>query len=233
MDRKTIFLIALAYLLVLLTLGLVFFIKRTFLFFLPDSFGPVAIGVPWFGALGAVLISLSGVFDHERDWDPDYWPWHIARPFIGVGLGVVSVIIAKAGVLAVGAIPPTQPEKITTNLLYYLIAFAVGYREETFRELLKRLLDVILTPGSGTGTGPKVSAVAPSSAPHNTSTPLVITGSGLTDTKSVTFGKDVAQFKVDSDSQLTVMTPTVPVSGAVTLTVTTKAGAATLQFTFT
>ena len=211
MDRKTIFLIALAYLLVLLTLGLVFFIKRTFLFFLPDSFGPVAIGVPWFGALGAVLISLSGVFDHERDWDPDYWPWHIARPFIGVGLGVVSVIIAKAGVLAVGAIPPTQPEKITT----------------------KRLLDVILTPGSGTGTGPKVSAVAPSSAPHNTSTPLVITGSGLTDTKSVTFGKDVAQFKVDSDSQLTVMTPTVPVSGAVTLTVTTKAGAATLQFTFT
>jgi hypothetical protein len=74
MDRNTTFVIALVYLLVLLILGLFFFIKRSFLFFVPDSFGSVPVGVPWFGALGAVLISLTGVFEHEHDWDLNYWP---------------------------------------------------------------------------------------------------------------------------------------------------------------
>jgi len=32
----------------------------------------VPVGVPWFGAVGAVLISLTGVFAHEHDWDPNY-----------------------------------------------------------------------------------------------------------------------------------------------------------------
>jgi hypothetical protein len=33
---------------------------------IPDFFGPIPIGVPWFGALGAILISLTGVFQHAR-----------------------------------------------------------------------------------------------------------------------------------------------------------------------
>src|SRR5260370_27141618 len=129
MSRKATFVLALVYLIVILALGLVFFVKRSLLFFVPDAFGPVPLGVPWFGALGAVLISLTGVFEHEHDWDPGFWPWHLARPLIGIGLGVVSVLILQAGVLAVGSSPNTQPE-LPKNLLYYLVAFLVGYREE-------------------------------------------------------------------------------------------------------
>jgi hypothetical protein len=88
-DRKTIVFIALAYRLIILILGLLFFLRRRWLVFVPAAFGPVAVGVPWFGALGAVLISLTGVFEHEHDWDPGYWPWHVSRPLIGIGLGVV------------------------------------------------------------------------------------------------------------------------------------------------
>lgn len=233
MDRKTTFAVALLYLLVLLILGLLFFSKRSLLFFLPESFGPVPLGVPWFGALGAVLISLTGIFEHEHDWDPGYWPWHLARPLIGVGLGVVSVIILEAGILAVGSSPPTQPKTIPANLLYYLIAFLVGYREETFRELIKRLVDVILSPGGEAGAVPTLTAVAPPNAPHDAPMQVVITGSGFTNTQSVTFGHSVAQFTVNSDGQLTAVTPTVSAPGAVPLTVTTKVGTATLQFTFT
>lgn len=232
MDRKTIFVIALAYLLVLLTLGLIFFVKRSFLIFLPQSFGPVPVGVPWFGALGAVLISLSGIFDHEHDWDVHYWPWHLARPFIGVGLGVVSVIIIKAGILSVGSSPASQPD-IPRNLLYFLVAFSVGYREETFRELIKRLIDVILTPGVGGGPVPTIHDAAPANVPHNVPTQVVIAGSGFTATQSVRFGVSVATFTVNSDGQLTVTTPVIPAAGTVPLTVTTKAGSATFQFTFT
>jgi hypothetical protein len=230
MDRKTTFGIALLYLIVILALGLLFFVKRSLLFFVPDHFGPVPVGVPWFGALGAVLISLTGVFEHEHDWDSSYGPWHVARPLVGVTLGVVSVLILQAGVLAVGSAPSSS--SIPANLLYYLVAFLIGYREETFRELIKRLVDVILTPGNGSRTPPAIHAVNPPQVAHGTPTPVVITGSGFTGTQSVKFGNAAAQFTVNADGQLTATTPVLPAAGAVPLTVTTKGGSASVEFTF-
>ncbi len=280
MSRKATFVLALVYLIVILALGLVFFVKRSLLFFVPDAFGPVPLGVPWFGALGAVLISLTGVFEHEHDWDLSYWPWHVARPLVGVALGVVSVLILQAGVLSVGSTPiqpgptptpiatqpsptptpsptSTQPSptptpqptstqpgstpqtpatsssKIPANLLYYLVAFLVGYREETFRELIKRLVDIILAPGNGSATAaPTIHVVNPTQAPHGTPTPVVIAGSGFTSTQSVKFGTSAAQFTVNADGKLTATTPVLPSGGAVPLTVTTKGGSASIDFTF-
>jgi len=265
MDRKTTFGLALLYLTVILAIGLIFFVKRNLLFFVPDAFGPVPVGVPWFGALGAVLISLTGVFEHEHDWDDSYWPWHVARPLIGVAVAVVSVLILQAGVLAVGSTPiqptptptptpvsgqatptptptPTPPasgtqdqttnRKIPTNLLYYLVAFLVGYREETFRELIKRLVDIILAPGDGKAAPPTIHDVNPAQAPHGTPTAVTITGSGFTSTQSVKFGGSTAQFTVNGDSKITATTPTPPTGGPAVITVTTKSGAASADFTF-
>jgi hypothetical protein len=262
MDRKTTFILALLYLAVILAIGLIFFVKRDLLFFVPDAFGPVPLGVPWFGALGAVLISLTGVFEHEHDWDDSYWPWHVARPLIGVAVAVVSVLILQAGVLAVGSTPiqpaptptpatqtsptptptPTPPAsstpsqttntRIPTNLLYYLVAFLVGYREETFRELIKRLVDIILAPGNKNVTAPTIHDVNPAQAPHGTPTPVTITGSGFTSTQSVKFGNSAVQFTVNGDGKLTATTPAVPAAGAVVVAVTTKDGSATIDFTF-
>jgi hypothetical protein len=266
MDRKTTFILALLYLAVILALGLIFFVKRDLLFFVPDAFGPVPLGVPWFGALGAVLISLTGVFEHEHDWDLSYWPWHVARPLIGVALGVISVLILQAGVLAVGSTPiqptatptpastqsiptptptptstpsgsgqqtpPASTPKIPTNLLYYLVAFLVGYREETFRELIKRLVDIILAPGNVKATGPTIQAVSPAQVPHGAQTSVTITGSGLARTQSVSFGSSVARFNVNGDGTLTATTPNMANPGPVNLTVTTKDGSASINFTF-
>jgi len=221
------------------------------------------VGVPWFGALGAVLISLTGVFEHEQDWDASYWPWHVARPLIGVAVAVVSVLILQAGVLAVGSTPipsastptptaasgqatptptPTPPAsstqnqttnpKIPTNLLYYLVAFLVGYREETFRELMKRLVDIILAPGDGKAAPPTIHDVNPVQAPHGTPTPVTITGSGFTSTQSVKFGGTAAQFTVNGDSKITATTPTPPNAGPAVITVTTKSGSTSADFTF-
>src|SRR2546423_10463237 len=163
MDRKKTFVVSLIYLLVILILGLIFFVKRDLLFFIPAgfAFGPIPVGVPWFGALGAVLISLTGVFDHKRDWDNELWPWHLSRPLIGITVGVVSVLILQAGVLSIGA------SHATSNLLYYLIAFLVGYREETFRELIKRLVDVVLSPGGTDSALPYIHAGNPDQAVHD------------------------------------------------------------------
>jgi hypothetical protein len=44
-----------------------------------------------------------------------------------------------------------EPEKGRSQdlVLYYVLAFVIGYREETFRELIKRVLDIIFRPGGG------------------------------------------------------------------------------------
>ena len=108
---------------------------------LADSLGSVPLAVIWFGALGAVLISLTGIVEHAHDWDKSFALWHLSRPLVGASLAVIGVLIVQAGVLAIGSTPSASAET-PKNLLYYLIAFLVGYREETFRELIKRLVDL-------------------------------------------------------------------------------------------
>lgn len=297
MNRRTTFVLAFAYLAVILLVGLLYFVKRNVLCFVPASFGPVPVGVPWFGALGAVLISLTGVFEHEHDWDESFWPWHVARPLVGATVSVVSVLILQAGFLSISATPiqssaaptptptptpalqtaatpaPTPVTKPTpmpsptaaptpkgtgtptpapapaqtprqnqsenskspvsnNNLLYYLVAFLVGYREETFRELIKRLVDVLLSPGNGGAAAPTIHAVNPAQAPHATATQVTITGAGFTSTQSVKFGASAAQFTVNADGKITATTPVMAAAGSVQLTVTTKGGSASIDFTF-
>jgi hypothetical protein len=188
--------------------------------------------VLWFGALGAVLISLTGVFQWCENWDTCYRYWHWSRPLIGASFGAVSVLIFQAGILGAGS-SPTADEAGPKNLTYYLIAFLVGYREETFRQLIKRLGDVILTPGGGGKAAPPIlSVINPTSGPQGTS--VIILGTGLTGASEVKFGANTAEFTVDSDGQITATVPQSTVTGPVAVAVTTPAGsAAGPQFTYT
>jgi hypothetical protein len=129
-----------------------------------DFFGSIPFLVPWFGAVGAVLLSLKGVFDHpERPtnnpfpWDPSTRYWHWSRPVVGAIVATVTILIFQSGILAVGGKPPNEVSgrRVTENLLYYVLAFVVGYREESFRELIKKLADTIFTsPDSAPPTAP-------------------------------------------------------------------------------
>jgi hypothetical protein len=106
------------------------------------------------------------------------------------------------------------------NLLYYLIAFAVGYREQTFRDLLKRLLDVILSPGNAAaGAQHAVLSISPVSGPDAGGTSVAVTGAGLSNTRSVKFGTQQAGFHIDSDHHLTVVSPAATSSGPAVITV--------------
>jgi hypothetical protein len=224
------------WLVALLGLGWVFFNHCDWLKgVIPESWGPVPVGVPWYGALGAVLLSLAGVFYYRGNaWDGSWVLWHVARPFVGAALGIVSVVILQAGMLSVGsgatAVTPgldSQPR----NALYYLIAFLVGYREITFRDLIRRVSDVLF--GGSAGTALTITAANPSSAPYATPSQVVVTGSGFNQTSSVAFDKDLAnQVQVDSDTQLTVMTPKMSGVMDVHLTVRTKDASATYPFKF-
>jgi hypothetical protein len=230
MKRNMVFIVQMLWLVVLGALGGLYFIFESSL--PSDPLGPIPIGAVWFGALGAVLISLNGIIDHAHDWDPSFDLWHLSRPLMGAALAVIGVIMLQAGILAVGATPSTG--SVPKDLLYYLVAFLIGYREETFRELIKRLVDLVLKPAGQAEAKamPTITEVQPSKASVAGHVPVVITGAGLSRATSVLFGSRPAEFHVDSDARVTAQLPDAEVAEAVAVVVKTDAGAATTTFQY-
>lgn len=120
------------------------------------AIGTIPIAVPWWGAVGSVMLSLAGIFDHCDDWDTCFKYWHWARPFVGGAMASFGVLVFQGGVLAAGN-DLTAPTGVadTRSLFYYVVAFVLGYREETTRALIKRVADVIIAPGDTGGPGDK------------------------------------------------------------------------------
>jgi hypothetical protein len=121
--------------------------------------GILPVAVPWFGALGAVTISLEGVFQKNDQWKVRFNYWHIGLPLFGAVLGIVAFFLF----VVIGTAAGTPPEFLTTGqgrpkdfIIFYVLAFLVGYREETFRDLIKRATDLILKPGTATAPAPAV-----------------------------------------------------------------------------
>ena len=106
---------------------------------IPDPIGPVPLAVPWWGALGGITISFTGIFRNSITWDNRYDLWHIARPFIGAIVGSVAFLIFIALIRATG-VTAARPN-ITNSAIFDLVAYVAGYREEVFRELLRRASD--------------------------------------------------------------------------------------------
>jgi len=229
MKRSTIFLVQIGWLIGLGTLAVIYFLQQW-----PSkliSLGPIPIGVVWFGAVGAVLISLTGVVEHADDWDENLYLWHLSRPLMGAALGVVSVLILQAGVLAAGTQPTAPIPGAPKNLLYFLVAFLVGYREETFRELIKRIVDLIFTPAAPPSK-PTIASLNPITGPVAGGGSVKILGSGLMGTLTVTFGSASAKFNADSDGQISADLPPAVAPGPVSVTVKTKGGSAMASFTY-
>lgn len=110
-----------------------------------NALGPVPLAVPWWGALGGITISLTGVFKHASSWDRNLEGWHIARPVMGAIMGSVGYLIFIVVIRSTGASVTTAAH--TGDAAFDLVAFLVGYREAVFRELLRKAVDVLLAPG--------------------------------------------------------------------------------------
>lgn len=218
-SRGFIFGLQIVYLLLLVVIGVLdyFFHARLQI---PNSLGLVPVAVPWFGALGATLISLTGVFQHAKDWDPEYKYWHWSRPMVGAIISVIAVLIFQIGFLSVAVSGPSQDNRFA---LYYVLAFLVAYREETFRELIKRVTDIILTPAPPLSS-PAITSVAPPGGGVAGGTQVRITGTGLSSVTAVRFGTQSAQYAIDSDAQLTVLSPPGASAGPVAVIVVSNAG---------
>jgi hypothetical protein len=202
--RGFVFFVALLYLGALVAVAILYFADVIH----PRSrIGTVPTPVPWFGALGAVIVSLTGVFDHAADWRPSYRYWHLSRPFVGATVGVVAVLVFQAGILAVGE--DVKPETGTRDIFYYVIAFFIGYKEAAFRDMMARVGEVVLRPGDDADVSvPTITSVVPPNAPAAGGRTISIRGTGLAQTKAVTFNdQEVTDFEAAADRHLTLKTP--------------------------
>jgi hypothetical protein len=139
---RRLFALEIAYLVILLGTFVLFKTSDGVRDALPSRLGPLPVEVPWFGALGGALISLTGMFEHRSSWDHSYKYWHYSRPLVGA-------IIGSLGALLIFVLSDTASAgaATTTVAAFDVIAFLVGYREESFRELIKRATDLLLKPG--------------------------------------------------------------------------------------
>jgi hypothetical protein len=135
------FWIALIYLALVVSVFILFYSWRGFRDWLPDKLGPLPIDVPWFAALGGCVASLTGIFDHNHKWKRSYDYWHYSRPF-------VAGVVGSVGTLLFYVIATAADEKgFTASVpVFAAVAFLIGYREATFRELIKRATDLLLKP---------------------------------------------------------------------------------------
>ena len=121
---------------------------------LPDQSGVVYIA--WYGALGGTTASMHGTMRWADRWRPEWWVWYLFRPLVGAVVGAIGYMIYVSIVQASfnNNVPSVSP-----TFLGFVIAFALGYKEEAFRELLQRVFDLVAA-ASGAD-------VEPPSAPPN------------------------------------------------------------------
>ena len=98
-------------------------------------------GYLWAGMIGGTTIVLWGLIKHsvQLDFDRTYSFWYLLKPGIGAVMGVIAVLILKAGFLSVeGKIELNNP----TPLI--LLAFIVGFSERFFIRILDRVITAIV-----------------------------------------------------------------------------------------
>lgn len=144
-DRTWFFTVESAYLAALAIIFIIYQVSAGVRGALPTHLGNLPVGVPWYGAVGGTLISLTGIFKHSRDWNEHFALWHYSRPLVGAFLGSLGALMFLVIVNA-AAIHGTTPN----GAVYEVVAFLVGYREATFRSLIQRATDVLLSPGDKT-----------------------------------------------------------------------------------
>jgi hypothetical protein len=199
-------------------------------FHLAHTVGSMPTPVLWFGLLGGVMISLSGVAEKSADgsWNEHWTLWHLLHPLIGAACGLVAVLIFQAGIMSIGSTPNTG-SKPAENAAYYVIAFLVAYREKTFRDLMKRLADTVFT------TGPQAPAITAVTPPGGTAgLQVAITGSGLSVVNDVKFGSATATVIAQTDNYLLVTAPTRATADALGIRVIVSGpnGAAASTYTY-
>jgi IPT/TIG domain len=162
-----------------LLIGGVVYVKNTTYYSLGADNLNISVRAMWFGALGGIVISLKGVYDHccqHGDWDDCFDLWHLGRPVSGALAGLITLVL----LLAVNSTSPNEP-------VVYAIAFIFGTQERRFFNFLYKVAALVVTvPDDEQKTGLKGTAIQPLQGREGTL--VLITGQGFAPDATVTIG---------------------------------------------
>lgn len=136
-----IFFFALSYLTVLITLFIVYSTWSGFRAHVPATLGQIPVGVVWFGATGAVIASMYGIFVHSQSWDSSYNYWHYCRPLFGAVTASVGALFYLVS-LELGTTNAVRVDRVT----FYVVAFILGFADKSFIQLLQNVTALIIKP---------------------------------------------------------------------------------------
>jgi hypothetical protein len=139
----------------------------------------IAIRSMWFGALGGIVISLKGVYDHccdRGDWDECFNLWHVGRPFSGGLTGLITLVL----LLAINQNAPNEP-------IVYSIAFIFGTQERRFFNFLSEVAALVVrVPNEDGDKTLKVASIQPTEGKENAL--MIVRGAGFQTGVVVTVG---------------------------------------------
>jgi hypothetical protein len=219
--RRAIFIYDLIVVAVLLLIGVLYF-KHNDWFDLGGTDHPsvnLSIHCIWFGALGGIIISLKGVYDHAfggDPWNDSFNLWHIGRPVSGGIAGLMTFLLMQ---LVNPATPPSEP-------VAYAAAFIFGTQERRFFDLLSEVARLIVQVPERTPTAAlMISGVTPNQGAAGIQ--ITIAGVGINSKATATLGgASVSPLTVASDgTSATAVAPPKPAgSNVVDLIVTNPDG---------
>jgi hypothetical protein len=191
LSRTAIFAYDLAVLAALLLLAALYIWYPTY-FKLGDDPYKLAIESMWFGALGGLIISLKGIYDHHPTaadgWDSSYNLWHLGRPASGAVAGLVTVVLLEV----------INAKSDLTRPVVYAAAFIFGTQERRFFNFLYEVARLVVQVPGEDKSGLAVTAVQPSEGPPGAV--IVISGQGIAADASVKLGSSaVSKLVVSSD----------------------------------
>ncbi len=140
---KGIFYLELGYIILLAALIAFYAMWSGFRNALPISLGPLPLGVVWFGSVGGVVAGFRGIYGYNHNWDSSYNYWHYTRPIFGAVTGAIGSLIYWV-LLRFGNTSTTIK---VDRVMFYVVAFVLGFSDKAFIELLTNITDVIIKPG--------------------------------------------------------------------------------------
>jgi H+/Cl- antiporter ClcA len=135
--------LAVAYLAALIALFLTYVMVAWLRAHLPANLGQLPVGVVWFGATGAVMASLYGIFVYNQKWDTSYNYWNYCRPLFGAVTGSIGALIYLV-LLHLGSASIVKVDPLT----FYVVAFVLGFADKSFVQLLQNVTTVVIKPGN-------------------------------------------------------------------------------------
>lgn len=179
-------------------------------------FVEIALRAVWFGALGGIIISLKGVYDHcceNGTWDRCFELWHVGRPISGALTGLITLILLLA----------VNPKGTPSEPVVYAIAFIFGTQERRFFNFLYEVAALVVrVPNDDQDTTLKGIDIQP--AEGKLGTVVLITGGGFVKGATVTIGPNKLDNMVVAKDGKTIVGTIPSGSGDVDVTIVNPNG---------